>query len=111
MRKQKTYKLYALPVRGFNRRAPPCKDKPKLEFSKLWLIACMCATGVFCLLSYVLAFLERDTVQELSIAIMQTLCAVDGVSFVGYNVQNIARAWSMNKYMEKRTNNETEVED
>lgn len=70
----------------------------KLEFSKIWLIMCGAITFLCCAVSYILAFCGLDTVQDLSIALVQTLLAVDGASFAGYIFQNSVRAFSEDKY-------------
>ena len=49
------------------------KKKPKMEFSKKWLIGCVIISLVYTTLSYILAFKGLDTVEQLSIEILQTL--------------------------------------
>lgn len=78
------------------------KAKKKQEFSKKWLIACMSVTIFFCTLSYVLSFLEKDPVQELSAAIINAMFIVDGTSFLAYALQNSMRAYAQDKYLTKR---------
>lgn len=70
----------------------------KIEFSKLWLICCSSITFLFCALSYIWALIGVDTVSDLSIALVQTLLTVDGISFIGYTIQNSVRAYSADKY-------------
>lgn len=69
-----------------------------MEFSKKWLIGCIVISVFFTLLSYVLAFFDKNPVESLSTEIIRTIWLADGVCFVGYNFQNSVRAFSKNKY-------------
>ena len=73
--------------------------KKKLEFFQKWLIGCSLVTALYITFSYLLAYLDKEPLQELSIAIMNTLLAVDGTSVLGYVTQNCVRAYSANKYL------------
>ena len=67
-------------------------EKKNMEFSKKWLIACMCITVFFTLFSFILAIFDKNTASEVSVAIIQTLWSSSGISFGGYIVQNCVRA-------------------
>lgn len=71
----------------------------KMEFSKKWLIGCISVSILFTSFSYVLALMDKNPVQELSIAINQLLWGTSGISFIGYTIQNFMRAYSKNKYL------------
>lgn len=71
--------------------------KKKVEFSKKWLIGCMTISCVFCIASFVFAWFDKNSVSEISIAIVQTLLGTSGVSFASYCVQNSVRAWTATK--------------
>lgn len=75
------------------------KRKKKLEFTQKWLIGCAAVTVIYVSLSYLLSYLEKEPLQELSIAIMNTLMVVDGTSVLGYITQNAVRAYSVDKYL------------
>lgn len=70
------------------------KKKPKMESSKKWLIACIVISVMFTSLSYILAMFDKNPVENLSIETIRMLWAVDGVSFIGYNMQNCFRAFA-----------------
>lgn len=74
------------------------KKKPKMEFSKKWLIGCIVVSLVYTTLSYILAFKGLDTVEALSIEIIQTLWGTSAVSFVFYCGQNGVRAYTSSKW-------------
>lgn len=74
------------------------KKKPKMEFSKKWLIGCVIISLVYTTLSYILAFKGLDTVEQLSIEILQTLWGTSAVSFVFYCGQNSVRAYTSSKW-------------
>lgn len=73
-------------------------NKKRMEFSKKWLISCVVISIVFSLLSYVLAFLDKNTVEGLSTVIIETLWGTAGISFAGYAVQNCVRAYTSSKF-------------
>lgn len=75
----------------------PKKRRRKPEFSKLWLIAVFSATVAFISASYVLAWFGRNPVEGLSSTIAGALLTTDAISFFGYNLQNIGRAFSRRK--------------
>lgn len=70
----------------------------KPEFSKRWLVVIVMVSTIFTATSYILSWMDKNPVENLSIAIVQIMWAVDGVCFVGYNVQNSIRAYSRNKF-------------
>ncbi|MBP5596659.1 MAG: hypothetical protein J6Y02_14830 [Pseudobutyrivibrio sp.] len=75
----------------------PTTEKKKVEFSKKWLIGCMTISCIFCIASFVFAWFDKNSVSEISIAIVQTLLGTSGVSFASYCVQNSVRAWTATK--------------
>ena len=70
----------------------PKKKKRSLQFSKTWLIGCITISLVYTTLSYVLAFLDKSTVESLSMTIIETLWNTTGGSFAAYALQNCVRA-------------------
>lgn len=72
--------------------------KQKIEFSKKWLIGCIIVSIVYTTLSYILAFCGKDTVENLSIEIIQTLWGTSAISFVFYCGQNGIRAFTGSKW-------------
>lgn len=74
------------------------KQKKKIEFSKKWLIGCIIISLFFTTLSYILAFLDKNTVETLSASILEMLWGASGISFIGYVLQNSVRAFSANKF-------------
>lgn len=74
------------------------KPRKKMEFSKKWLIGCIIVSVIFSLLSYILAFLDKSTVESLSTTIIDTLWGTSGISFVGYALQNCVRAYTASKF-------------
>ena len=74
------------------------KETKKTEFSKKWLIGCMIVSVMFTAASYILAFLDKNPVAELSEAIIETLWGTSGISFVGYALQNSVRAYTASKF-------------
>ena len=74
------------------------KKKEKMEFSKKWLIACVVVSVVFTAASFVLSAFDKQPLETLSVAIIETLWGTSGVSFVGYALQNSARAFAFNKF-------------
>jgi hypothetical protein len=75
------------------------KRKSKIEFSKKLLIALLAISFFFTLLSYVLAFLDKQTVENLSIEILRIIWVTDGIGLSAYSILNGTRAWSLNKYV------------
>lgn len=74
------------------------KKPKKTEFSKKWLIGCLIASVGFTATSYILAFLDKNPVAELTSAIIETLWGTSGISFVGYALQNSIRAYTASKF-------------
>ena len=74
------------------------QNKPKMEFSKKWLIGCIIISIVYTTFSYVLAWFDKNTVETLTIEIIETLWGASGVSFVAYALQNSVRAFTASKY-------------
>lgn len=72
--------------------------KKKMEFSKIWLLSCIIISLVFTTLSYILAFLDKNTVSELSQTIIETLWGSSGISFAFYTIQNGIRAYTGSKF-------------
>lgn len=68
------------------------RRKKSLQFSKAWLIGCITISLVYTTLSYVLAFLDKSTVESLSMTIIETLWNTTGGSFAAYALQNCVRA-------------------
>lgn len=69
-----------------------------MEFSKKWLIWCVIISIIFSLLSYILAFFDKNTVESLSATIIETLWGTSGISFIGYALQNCVRAYTASKF-------------
>ena len=74
------------------------KPKKKMEFSKKWLIGCIVISLIYTLLSYILAFFDKNTVEALSIEVINTLWGTSGISFIGYILQNSVRAFTSSKF-------------
>ena len=74
------------------------KPKKKMEFSKKWLIGCIAISLIYTLLSYILAFFDKNTVEALSIEVINTLWGTSGISFIGYILQNSVRAFTSSKF-------------
>lgn len=72
--------------------------KNKKEFSKKIISVFLFSGIIFTALSYVLAFMGLETVEELSSEIVRTIWGTDGLVFLCYTTQNGIRAWSRNKY-------------
>lgn len=73
------------------------KHKP-MEFSKKWLIACMVISFFYTSLSYVFGWFEKNTLENLSVEILQLLWGSSCVSFIGYILQNSVRAFTASKF-------------
>lgn len=74
------------------------KSKTKTEFSKKWLIACVAISIFYTSLSYLFAWFDKNTVETLSVQIIEILWSTSGVSFVGYAIQNCCRAYTASKF-------------
>ena len=83
------------------------KSRKKGEFSKRWLIACIVVSIIYTAASYILAAFDKQPLETLSAAIIETLWGTSGVSFVGYALQNSVRAYTASKFglPEERTKN------
>ena len=68
----------------FKKKPQHYKPKKKIEFSKKWLIGCIIISLFYTLLSYILAFFDKNTVEALSIEVINTLWGTSGISFIGY---------------------------
>lgn len=74
------------------------KTKKKIEFSKKWLISCVVISIFYTTLSYVFAWFDKNTVEALSIQIIEILWSTSGISFAGYALQNCCRAYTASKF-------------
>ena len=74
------------------------KPSTKMEFSKKWLIGCIIISIVYTTFSYILAWFDKNTVETLTVEIIETLWGASGVSFVAYALQNSVRAFTASKY-------------
>ena len=72
--------------------------RKKTEFSKKWLIACIVISSGFTAASYILAAFDKNPVETLSAAVIETLWGASGISFVGYALQNSVRAYTSSKF-------------
>lgn len=92
---------------------PPKKrrKKKKTEFSKKWLVACITASIAYTAASYVLAAFDKQPLETLSATIVETLWGASGVSFIGYALQNSARAFAFRKLDFEKENEEQEEND
>ena len=72
--------------------------KKRLEFSQKWLIGFAVFTMICVGLSYLFSVLGLDTLENLSITIVQVCIGGVAVQFLGYNAQNSVRAYSADKY-------------
>ena len=86
------------------------KKKP-LEFSQKWLLGSAVFTVFFVGLSYLFSVLGIDTLENLSITIVQVGIGGTAVQFLGYNAQNIGRAYSADKYGVNTSSAESESEE
>lgn len=84
--------------RNKNRPRYKPKSKKKIEFSKKWLISCVVISIFYTSLSYLFAWFDKNTVEALSIQIIETLWGATGISFVGYALQNCCRAYTASKF-------------
>ncbi len=74
------------------------RKKNKVEFSKKWLIACIVISLFYTSLSYILGWFEKNTLETLSIEILQLLWGSSSVAFMGYIIQNSVRAYTSSKF-------------
>lgn len=74
------------------------KEKNKTEFSKKWLISCVVISIIYTSLSYLFAWFDKNTVEALSIQIIEILWDTTGISFAGYALQNCCRAYTASKF-------------
>lgn len=91
------------------------KTKAKTEFSKKWLVACVVISIFYTSLSYLFAWFDKNTVEALSIQIIEILWDTTGISFAGYALQNCCRAYTASKFGIPQENqnvkHETEIEE
>lgn len=87
------------------------KTKQKIEFSKKWLISSIVISIFYTSLSYLFAWFDKNTVEALSIQIIETLWGTTGISFVGYALQNCCRAYTASKFGIPKENQNTETEE
>ena len=73
-------------------------NKTKMEFSKKWLIGCIIVSIVYTTFSYVLAWFDKNTVETLTVEIIETLWGASSISFAGYVLQNCVRSFTASKY-------------
>ncbi|MGN0689273.1 MAG: hypothetical protein ACI4KH_02500 [Oscillospiraceae bacterium] len=78
------------------------RKKPKHEFSKVVIVLFVVASLVYTSISYILAFMGLETVEGLSAEIVRVMWGTDGLIFLCYAGQNGIRAWSKNKYLNKK---------
>lgn len=78
------------------------KKKKRLEFYQKWIVICIVVTICAVATSYILAFLGLDTVQELSIALIDHVMTMDCFTILGYAFQNSARAYVADRYGYKK---------
>lgn len=74
------------------------KHKKQMEFSKKWLCACVIISIVYTTFSYVLAWFDKNTVETLTVEIIETLWGASSISFAGYVLQNCVRSFTASKY-------------
>ena len=74
------------------------KLKKKIEFSKKWLIGCIIISIVYTTFSYILAWFDKNTVETLTVEIIETLWGASSISFAGYVLQNCVRSFTASKY-------------
>ena len=74
------------------------QNKPKMEFSKKWLIGCIIISIVYTTFSYILAWFDKNTVETLTVEIIETLWGASSISFAGYVLQNCVRSFTASKY-------------
>ena len=74
------------------------KHRKKMEFSKKWLIGCIIISIVYTTFSYILAWFDKNTVETLTVEIIETLWGASSISFAGYVLQNCVRSFTASKY-------------
>ena len=87
------------------------QKKSKMEFSKKWLIACIVISLFYTSLSYIFGWFEKNTLETLSIEILQLLWGSSSIAFVGYALQNCVRAFTSSKYGLPQDNNSEDGDD
>ena len=81
------------------------KKRKRMEFSKKWLIACIVISLFYTTLSYVFGWFEKNTLETLSIEILQLLWGSSSIAFIGYILQNSVRAYTSSKFGLPQDNN------
>lgn len=74
------------------------EKRKKTQFSKVWLAACIVISLVFTAASYWLSYSDKDPVVELSKEVIEVMWGSNGVSFLGYVLQNCVRAYTASKF-------------
>lgn len=82
------------------------KKRKRMEFSKKWLIACIVISLFYTSLSYVFGWFEKNTLETLSIEILQLLWGSSSIAFIGYILQNSVRAYTSSKFGLPQDNSE-----
>ena len=82
------------------------KKRKRMEFSKKWLIACIVISLFYTTLSYVFGWFEKNTLETLSIEILQLLWGSSSIAFIGYILQNSVRAYTSSKFGLPQDNSE-----
>lgn len=80
------------------KKAQRYKPKKKMEFSKKFLLGSIICSIVFTTFSYILALLDKSTVEALSIEVINTLWGSSAVAFVFYTGQNSVRAFTSSRW-------------
>ena len=90
-------------------KATRYKKKKKMEFSKKWLITCVVISLFYTSLSYLYGWFDKNTLETLSVEIIEILWGTSGISFVGYALQNCVRAYTASKFgLPQENNNDIE---
>lgn len=74
------------------------RSSKKPQFSKVWLGCCIIISLIFTAASYVLSYVDKDPVVELSKEVLEVMWGSNGVSFLGYVLQNCVRAYTASKF-------------
>lgn len=82
------------------------KKRKRMEFSKKWLIACIVISLFYTTLSYIFGWFEKNTLETLSIEILQLLWGSSSIAFIGYILQNSVRAYTSSKFGLPQDNSE-----
>ena len=82
------------------------KKRKRMEISKKWLIACIVISLFYTTLSYVFGWFEKNTLETLSIEILQLLWGSSSIAFIGYILQNSVRAYTSSKFGLPQDNSE-----